>query len=350
MAKKPRNDLPGAQAMRVGMVLFVCWMGYVGYKNEQAAKEGKENVVSLKRYDAIQKLTDTDQWARNIYPSYGKSIHYQDATKGIGDVAACGQKVTINITAYAEKDKSLEAFLRPTHPVTFTIGVDAPNEAWGRAVRGMRLGGLRQLNVGPRLVYPDAKKPPIESYVFDVELTSLEPLATNPAKAYSYSIVQEGAGDGFNCGDTATILLHMWSAKGKLLFTTNNRDPLTIHIGHSDYGHGLDRGLIALEPGEIRRLTIPPEYQNQTIKPVSSRLPFPKDEIAIVEVMRVPYNNENRSSFEKTKEPHHEPERRRDTQPNPNRIIDDRGSSESDSTLTDDGSDGKGSGAQSSRP
>jgi FKBP-type peptidyl-prolyl cis-trans isomerase len=350
MAKRDVPKLPGAQAMKIGMVLFVSWMAYVGYKNEQDAKEGKENAISLTRYEAIQKLTDTDRWAREVYPSYGKSIRYQDVVKGTGDVAACGQKVTVNITAYSEKDKPLESFLMPEKPVTFTVGVDAPNESWGRAVMGMRMGGVRQLSVGARMVYPDAKEPPIESYQFDVELVALEPLATNPAAVFSHSVVQEGVGDGLRCGDEASILLHMWSVKGALLFTTNDREPLTLHLGKSHYGHGLDRGLIGLEPGEIRKLTLPPEYQIQTVEPVSLRLPFPKDEIAIVEVARVPYKDKNKSSPQESKELQNEPERNRKIKSKSSKPDPDSQSSERDPALTDNGRDGKSSGAESSRP
>ncbi len=350
MAKREAPKLPGSQWMRVGMVLFISWMAFVGYQNEEKANQGEENAVSIKRYDAIQKLTDTDQWARNVYPSYGKSIRYQDVTKGIGDVAACGQKATVKIIAYAEKDKPLEDFLRPKKPVTFTIGVDAPNEAWGRAVLGMRVGGSREMSVGARLVYPDAKTLPIEGYQFDIDLAALDPLASNPAAVFSHSVVQEGSGEGLNCGDEATIFLHMWSAKGALLFTTNDRDPLTLQLGRGQYGHGLDRGLVGLEPNEIRRLTIPPEYQNQKIEPVALRLPFPSNEIAIVEVTRVPYKDEHKTSPKESKEPDDEPKRDSETKPESAKPNADSGSSEGDPAITDDGGDGKGSGAQSRRP
>lgn len=349
MAKKYRNDLPGSQTMRVGLVLFICWMAYVGYSNEQAAKEGKETDYSLKRYEAIQQFTDTDEWARQVYPSYGKEIRYQEITKGQGDVAACGQKVTIGVTAYYEEGKPIEAFLRPEEPFSFTIGVDAPNEAWGRGVRGMRVGGVRKLNVGARLVYPDTEKPPIKQYEFDIHLLNMEPLASNPAFAFSHSVVQEGLGDGLKCGDEAEILTHIWSASGKLLFTTNDREPITLTLGRSQYGHGFDRGLVGLKHGEIRKLTLPPEYQNQLIEPDVFRIPFPSNEIAIVEVMRVPYKGENASS-KSFKEHTHEPERDRKNKPKPAQSDADSQSPERDSAVSDDGSDRKGSGTESSRP
>jgi hypothetical protein len=101
-------------------------------------------------------------------------------------------------------------------------------------------------------------------------------------------------------------------------------------IGRLQMGHGVDRGLLGIETFEVRRLEIPPPYQ-----PSESALPFPKDEIAIVEIQRMPYKSE--ATPEEPNEEDYAPES--DSEP-----------PAGGETLTDDGRDGESSGTEGSRP
>jgi hypothetical protein len=140
-----------------------------------------------------------------------------------------------------------------------------------------------------------------------------------------------GRGGGAYCGDTIPVTWRLLNLKGEVLAEQiKAEEQAFLTIGRLQMGHGVDRGLLGIETFEVRRLEIPPPYQ-----PSESALPFPKDEIAIVEIQRMPYKSE--ATPEEPNEEDYAPES--DSEP-----------PAGGETLTDDGRDGESSGTEGSRP
>ena len=191
----------------------------------------------------------------------------------------------------------------------------------------MKLNGKRSIKVGARLVNREETTLDASDHMYTLQLKELTPTLPKDSMPFSYTIVREGIGSAtLNCGATQALKIRMWGKDGALVYETKD-EPKIIHVGYSELGHGIDRGVIGMLEGEIRQLMIPPAYQ-----PKTSDIPFPRKEIAIVEVMRIAYKEpENKPS---TEEPPHEP----DSKP-----------IERDQTVPDDSGDDESSGAESSR-
>lgn len=316
--KKPP---PMPDWMRVTLLVFLMFLAYTGYQGERKAKEGVD-APHLAKYAAIEQFTDMGRWYRVLYPGFNRDLEYHDIVEGEGDGAACGQKVTLEV----EDDAAPDEENRKKEPVEFVIGFGSV-EAWDRGVRGMKLNGKRNIKVGARLVNRDEQALNAPDHVFTLKLTSLSPALPADAVPQSFTTVREGVGDAtLNCADTGALKVRLWSNDGTLVYESG-KEPIVIRVGSAQLGHGVDRGVVGMLMGEVRQLMIPPAYQ-----PKAGDIPFPRNEIAIVEVMRIAYKEpENKPS---TEEQPHEP----DSEP-----------TERDQTVPDDSGDDESGGAEGSR-
>lgn len=338
--KKKENKYHMPTYMRVGVTLFLVWMAFVGYRNEQEAKEGNPNATSIKRYEVIQNFADVDGWLKAANPDYNQDIQFEEIKVGTKDIAACGQTVTMKATQIPEEGQAADPALSTAEPLTFTIGDGKALKAWDLGVRGMREGGIRRLWAGARLVNPQEENYEASSFAFTLELQTITPNLPENSPLF---VFESDRGDKrmrgvpVDCGQEARVSLKLLNTENKVLYERTENDPLTVMIGQSTYGHGLDRGLTGMFPLESRRITVPPAYQLK-----NSEIPYPLNEIAIVEAKRLPYNvvpkeekaaPDDESAPTPTEPENKEPENEPDSQP-----------SERDQTLPDHGGDRQGGG------
>lgn len=318
--------------MKIGITFFLLWMAFVGYRNEQKAEQGDPSATSIKRYEVLQQFADVDGWLKIANPNYNRDIRFEELRVGTKEQAACGQTVEMTAAHLPEEGEEPNPSLSAKTPIRFVIGDGSQLDAWDRGVRGMREGGIRRLWAGPKLVNPDEESLDAPAVVFDLELRKLTPNLPEDSEPFGFVSnrkAERPLGTPLDCGDEARISLRLLDKDGKTLYEQPENAPLVFTIGESTYGHGLDRGLIGAFPTESRRIGLPPAFQlkNDTI-------PYPLNEIAIVEVTRLPYNEVPTGEAPLPeqpveKEPDHEP----DSQP-----------PERDQTIPDDGSDSESSG------
>lgn len=92
-------------------------------------------------------------------------LYYRDVTVGTGTQAAAGSRVTVRYELFSPNGQRREGGTLPP----FTLGTGAMIDGFDEGVRGMRVGGTRQLIVPPHLAYPDRN----EILVFTVELVTI---------------------------------------------------------------------------------------------------------------------------------------------------------------------------------
>lgn len=325
MYYKREKDLPPMPDwMKWSMVLFVAYLAFTGYQGEKSEDPERPN---LKKYPAITEFADVDRWYRYANPGYNRRMEYEEVAEGLGDFAACGQTVTLNIEATEPEDAVRSPELNPKDPVVFTIGHQSVYEAWDRGVRGMRLGGKRKIHVGSRLIDKSQKEMEASDYVFHLSLVDIVPRGMAGGLTQTFSVMREGGGIPISCGELGLFSYVVRDVRGTVLFDAAD-SPILLRLGYSELGHGMDRGLVGMMIGEIRRLIVPSHYF-----PEKSDIPFPKDEMVIVEVIRVAYNEE-KSEPVTIKESDHES---------------DSQSTERNQTIPNDGGDGQSSGAEGGR-
>lgn len=293
--EKPLKKGAMPKWMKWAMGLFMAYMMFVAYGGEK--DENGETQLTIKKYDAITEFTDVNRWRMFANPNLGRELDVVDLVDGEKDSAACGAKVTLAIKAVEDEGLVVRDDIVPKEPITFTIGSgDMP---WDRAVRGMKQGGVRNIQVGPRMLDEQAPYDNPRAQ-FELTLQSLTPNLDGGVKL-SYTRERRGMKLPISCGETGSFAVTIWKADNTELTKRGEDNPITLTLGSGVYGHGLDRGLIGMQLGEIRKLIIPPAYQAK-----SGELVFPQNEIAIVEVMRVPYNateNEEQETEEVEAEP-----------------------------------------------
>ncbi|MCI5049489.1 MAG: FKBP-type peptidyl-prolyl cis-trans isomerase [Rickettsiales bacterium] len=285
--------------MRGMMAVFLAYILFSGYQNEkteetepgqETKKTLEDKVPRLSNYPKIEEFVSVDRWHRILDPSFNKHIDVHEVVEGEGEYAACGQKVSIEAEALEVPGYQYAPEVLPEGgKASYFIGRGEISELWDRAVRGMRVGGERAIQVGARLVDETQEDPDAKDYAYKLKLTSLEPndmTAKEGELGFSFSTHRKGVGVPASCGELVALKIRLWNTEGTLVHDTGE-EPIVMRLGYGKVGHGIDRGAVGMTLGEIRRMLIP-----QAFLPKKSDIPFPKQGLAIVEVMRTAYKEE----------------------------------------------------------
>ncbi len=104
-------------------------------------------------------------------------LRYEDKKIGTGSDATVGKSVAIHytcwITGYGKNPLKIGETSR-SDPFWFTIGDKLVIKGWDEAVRGMKVGGVREVIVPPHLAYGGEglgkKVPPNSELITEIEL------------------------------------------------------------------------------------------------------------------------------------------------------------------------------------
>ncbi len=99
----------------------------------------------------------------------------KDLIEGEGKEAQDFNKVVVNYTGKLEDGSIFDSSLDPgREPFSFTLGVGSVIKGWDIGVKGMKVGGKRQLTIPSELGYGDKGAgnviPPGATLIFEVEL------------------------------------------------------------------------------------------------------------------------------------------------------------------------------------
>jgi FKBP-type peptidyl-prolyl cis-trans isomerase len=100
-------------------------------------------------------------------------IYYRDLETGKGPSAQPGREVLVTYIAYLADGKEVDRTAPGARPLRFRLGDGVVIRGWDLGVRGMKVGGTRQLVVPPRFAYGargNANVPPNAVMVFVMRL------------------------------------------------------------------------------------------------------------------------------------------------------------------------------------
>lgn len=100
-------------------------------------------------------------------------IYYRDIEEGTGYPAQPGREVLVSYIAYLANGKEVDRTAPGARPLRFKLGEGVVIRGWDLGVRGMKVGGTRQLVVPPRYAYGargTATVPPNSVMVFVMRL------------------------------------------------------------------------------------------------------------------------------------------------------------------------------------
>jgi len=101
-------------------------------------------------------------------------VEYWDIRKGTGGAAVPGMRLKVQYTGWLANGKKFDSSVDRGEPFTFQLGKHRVIRGLEEGLKGMRVGGIRQLRVPPEMAYgkrgSGAEIPPNSTLVFDVEL------------------------------------------------------------------------------------------------------------------------------------------------------------------------------------
>ena len=110
-------------------------------------------------------------------------LQYWEIKIGAGAVANDGDYVKVHYTGWFTDGKKFDSSVDAHQPYSFTLGKGDVIKGWDEGIKGMKVGGKRQLRIPPELAYGEAgfKKivPPNATLIFDVQLLAVTPAPAN---------------------------------------------------------------------------------------------------------------------------------------------------------------------------
>ena len=104
-------------------------------------------------------------------------LYWRDLTVGTGATVAGGSRVAVHYTGWLSHGTQFDENVAPAQPYSFTVGAGQTILGFDEGVRGMKVGGVRQLIIPPWLGYgPQGSGPipPNAILVFRVEVVSIQ--------------------------------------------------------------------------------------------------------------------------------------------------------------------------------
>lgn len=104
-------------------------------------------------------------------------LQYWDIKVGAGDAAVAGKPVRVHYTGWLTSGKKFDSSVDHGQPFTFKLGAGEVIPGWDEGVKGMKVGGKRQLKIPASLGYgaqgAGGVIPPNATLIFDVELLAV---------------------------------------------------------------------------------------------------------------------------------------------------------------------------------
>jgi FKBP-type peptidyl-prolyl cis-trans isomerase FkpA len=104
-------------------------------------------------------------------------LQYWDINVGTGDTAVSGEPVSVHYTGWLTNGEKFDSSVDRGQPFAFTLGAGQVIPGWDEGVKGMKVGGKRQLKIPASLGYGASGAggviPPNATLIFDVELLSV---------------------------------------------------------------------------------------------------------------------------------------------------------------------------------
>ncbi|MDX1436400.1 MAG: FKBP-type peptidyl-prolyl cis-trans isomerase, partial [Anaerolineales bacterium] len=183
-------------------------------------------------------------------------LQFEELRTGTGEPVKLGDAVSVHYSGYLEDGTEFDSSLSRGQPFSFVVGYGFVIPGWDEGVQGMQAGGLRRLTIPPDLAYGEAGAgdliPPNSTLVFEVELLDVFSTETEDL------IVGDGAEVG--AGDTITVEYTVWLMDGDQIDSSRDTgQPITFIVGAGQMLPGIEQGVVGMQLGGKRLVTIPPE-------------------------------------------------------------------------------------------
>ncbi|MGE0002083.1 MAG: FKBP-type peptidyl-prolyl cis-trans isomerase [Fimbriimonadaceae bacterium] len=198
--------------------------------------------------------------------SYFSKLGFKDLKAGTGPEANEGDLVLVEYTGMLPGSRvpfdSNKTEGNTKDPLAFVIGQRAVVVGMEQGIKGMKVGGFREIEIPWKMGYGEFGSPPTiagkQDLVFEVKLLAV--VTEEDRNVFEYEDTKPGSGEPIKVGDRVEIHYVATYANGKFLDDTRKRGktvPFT--VGKEEVISGVEKGVIGMRVGGQRILTLPPE-------------------------------------------------------------------------------------------
>jgi peptidylprolyl isomerase len=180
-------------------------------------------------------------------------LKYVDLVVGTGDSPAVTDLVTVHYTGTLDNGTVFDASRQHGGPASFPL--NRVIKGWTEGVSTMKVGGTRKLIIPPDLAYGaqgagNGVIPPNATLTFIVELLEVPKVKIEDT--------QPGTGAAAKEGDTIVVNYTGKLQDGTVFDSSVGKTPFEFMLGGGQVIPGWDQGLVGMQVGGKRTLTIPP--------------------------------------------------------------------------------------------
>jgi peptidylprolyl isomerase len=204
---------------------------------------------------------------------YPEGLEVEDLVTGDGERADSSDFITVHYKGMLSNGEVFEDSRDIDQPATFQLGVGMLIDGWDIGLQGMRVGGERRITLQPEYAYGEQGAgdviPPNEVLTFEIELLNVRKVpqpwdynerdVETSEAGLEYVILESGSGDKPQAGDRIKVNYSGYLEDGTMFDSSFIRDaPFEFNVGMGAVIPGWDQGLMDMQPGEKRKLIIPP--------------------------------------------------------------------------------------------
>lgn len=221
-------------------------------------------------------------------------LKWWDIERGVGAPPTEGQVVQVDYTAWLESGMAVETTSDGLSPLRFVIGAGLVPPALDEGVRGMSVGGKRQLIAPPELAYGDEgvlnRIPPGAVLTYELTLTDHWSVPDTPPPAADWTVLPSGVrisdlvvggGRVLQPRRVAYMDYAMWADGALVGSSFDQPQPMRARVGVGALLEGWEQGLVDLRVGGRRLIEVPPELAYGT---EGSGTEIPPDASLLIEV------------------------------------------------------------------
>lgn len=188
-------------------------------------------------------------------------IFVEDITIGTGSIVAPGQTLIVEYVGRLEDGTIFDSSQIQEENLIFTLGVNNVIEGLDEGIPGMRVGGVRRIEIPPHKAFGRngmctsedvCPVPPNATVTFEITVVDI----------LDYVIIEEvlpGTGDIALDGSVVEIEFVGILQDGRVIGSSQSSGPLRFVLGGGFTIIGLEIGIRGMKVGGVRLLTIPPE-------------------------------------------------------------------------------------------
>jgi peptidylprolyl isomerase len=217
-----------------------------------------------------------------------KELVVKELRPGWGVEAKEGDLLTTKFVAKFVDGRHFESSWDPgAKPFSFHLGAEESSPAFERGLRGMRVGGQRELIVPHDVASRFGELPPEDNFVYVVELIGVAPPQLDnrrtphvvvppgqPPKKLEVRDIVVGEGPEARSGDLVTMQYMSKRYTGKPFSNSwDDGHPFRIHLGAGTYKSipGWEKGIPGMRVGGRREIIVPPDLIFQSGAPPDSK-------------------------------------------------------------------------------